>query len=565
MMDHGTTDASRSMRALLGRREFLKLAGGVAGAPLMAAALAGAGVPIGALAAPGAAPATGRLAPQSANDTINFGFGSDPDVLDPRQTTSQEGYIACANIYDCLVLYDYGKVSIRPGLAESWEISTDGKEYTFHLRQGVKFHDGADFNADAVVKWFNSIKEGAPGSQFSLTKMPYMPDFITTWIDHVEKVDDHTVKYVLPKPYAPLLANLAIPIAGIVSPNAIDKGPDEVGVAPVGTGAFMLAKKEDWTRGTQLVLTPNPNYWGGAPKIQRLVIKVVPESSSRLEQVESGDLDIARDLIPDDVQAARGNSDLQVVESAGLNTNCVEFNVTKDPFTKKEVRQALNYAINKEELSQGLYDGAMVAAGGVLPPSIGWAYNPDLKGYPYDAAKAKDLLKQAGYGDSNKLSFTFMAYTVPRGYNPAADKLATAIQEYWKKVGVDAKVQTEEWTQFRQDRRGDKFQVSISGWMGDNGDPDNFLDALLAGHSKGGANTSFYDNPQVNQLLAQAQEIPDPEKRKPLYYQAEQIIVEDAPWAFLGYQKHQVVIRTTIKNFTLQPTYIYYMAGVSKG
>jgi len=561
----GTTAfaVSRAMRALLGRREFLKLTGGAAGASALAAALLGAGVPAATLAAP--APSGQRHASdfQKASDTINFGFGSDPDVLDPRQTTSQEGYISCANLYDCLVLYDLGKTTIRPGLAESWDISPDGKTYTFHLRQGVKFHDGADFNADAVVTWFNSIKEGAPGSQFSITKMPYMRDFITSWVDNVEKVDDYTVKYLLPKPYAPLLANLAIPIAGIVSPKAIAKGPDAVSVEPSGTGAFMLAKKDDWTRGTQLMLTANPNYWGGAPKIQRLVIKVVPESSSRLEQVESGDLDIARDLIPDDVKQARSDSDVIVVEEAGLNTNCIEFNVTKAPFTSKDVRQALNYAVNKEELSQGLYNGDMIPAGGVLPP-VDWAYDKDLKGYPYDPAKAKQLLQQAGYDDKHKLSFTLMAYTVPRGYNAAADRLATAIQEYWKKVGVDAKVQTEEWTQYRADRRADKFQVSLSGWMGDNGDPDNFLDSLLGGEHKGGSNTAFYDNPQVDQLLMQAQQESDHDKRIPLYHQAEQTIVDDAPWVFLGYQKHQVVIRKSIQNFVLQPTYIYYMVGVSK-
>ena len=245
------------------------------------------------------------------------------------------------------------------------------------------------------------------------------------------------------------------------------------------------------------MLAANPDYWGGAPAVQQVVIRVTPESSTRLQQIEAGEIDIAIFLTPDDVRKARDNSDLVIVEQAGLNTNCVEFNVTKDPFMTKEVRQALNYAINKEDLSAGLYDGGMVVAGGVLPPSD-WAYNPELQSYPYDPDKAKELLTGAGYGEANPLTFTFMVYTIARGYNPAADRLATAIQEYWKEVGVEAEIQTGEWTQYRTDRRANMFQVSLSGWQGDNGDPDNFLYSLLGGPSKGAANTAFYENPEVD-------------------------------------------------------------------
>ncbi|MFN8593334.1 MAG: ABC transporter substrate-binding protein [Thermomicrobiales bacterium] len=547
-----TRDEQRPTR--LDRRDLLKLTG--TAAALSALGLQGsAAIPSqSALAAP---------ARQDAASTLVFGVGTDIDELDPRQIDTQEGYIACANVYDCLVLYDLGATTIRPGLAESWEISDDGLTYTFTLRQGVKFHDGAPFNADAVVTWFNSIKEGAPGSQFDATKMVYMQDFLTVWIDKVEAKDEYTAVMTLPKPYAPLLANLAIPIAGIPSPTAIAKGLDEIAVNPSGTGAFMLAKKDDWTRDSQMVLTANPDYWGGAPKVQQLIFRIVPESATRLQQVETGELDIAWALAPEDVERTRENPDLVVVEDAGLNTNCVEFNTTKEPFTSKEVRQALNYAINKQELSDGLYNGNMVPAGGVLPP-VDWAFNPDLKSYEYDPDKARELLAQAGYDESKPLSFTFMSYTVPRGYNPAGDRLATAIQEYWSEVGVDAQIQTEEWTQYRADRRADMFQVSLSGWMGDNGDPDNFLFSLLAGESKGAGNTAYYDNPDVNKLLAEAQVTSDQEERKKLYHQAEQTIVDDAPWAFLGYQKHQVVTRANITDFVLQPTYIYYFSGVGK-
>jgi ABC-type transport system substrate-binding protein len=379
----------------------------------------------------------------------------------------------------------------------------------------------------------------------------------------VEAIDEFTVRMTLPEPYAPLLANLAIPIAGIVSPAAIARGLDDVMVNPSGTGAFRLASPDDWTRDSQMVLEANPDYWGGAPKVDQLIIKVIPESSTRLQQVETGEIDIAWALTPEDVERTRENPDLVIVEDAGLNTNMIELNVGKDPFGSKEVRQALNYAVNKEELSEGLYNGNMVAAGGVLPP-VDWAFNPDLKSYPYDPDRAVELLAEAGYDEGNPLSFTFMAYTIPRGYNPVGDRLATAVQEYWSEVGVQAEIQTAEWTQYRADRRADMYQCALGGWQGDNGDPDNFLATLLAGPSKGAGNTSFYDNPEVNDLLVQAVRVSDMEERKALYQQAEQIIVDDAPWVFLGYQKHQVVTRANITDFQLQPTYIYYFAGVSK-
>jgi ABC-type transport system substrate-binding protein len=540
------------LRGRLGRRDLLKMTGAAASAAAL-----------GDLTGGGALPQRSALARQDAANAIIFGVGTDVDELDPRTIDTQEGYIACANIYDCLVLYDLGATTIRPGLAESWEISEDGLVYTFNLRQGVSFHDGEPFNADAVVTWYNSIDPDAADTQYDATRMVYSADFITNWIDSVEAVDEFTVRMNLPDPYAPLLANLAIPIAGIPSPAAIAQGLDYLITNPSGTGAFRLDSPDDWTRDSQMVLQANPDYWGGAPKVEHFIIRVIPESSTRLQSLEAGEIDIAWALIPEDVEKTRDNPDLVVVEAAGLNTNSVEFNVTKEPFTSKEVRQALNYAVNKEELSEGLYNGNMVPAGGVLPP-VDWAFNPDLKSYPYDPDRARELLAEAGYDESNPLTFTFMAYTIPRGYNPAGDRLATAIQEYWSEIGVQSDIQTGEWTQYRADRRAGLFACDLYGWQGDNGDPDNFLATFFNSANKGGGNTSFYENPEVDELLVQAVRVSDMEERKALYYQAEQIVVDDAPWVFLGYQKHQVVTRANITDFQLQPTYIYYFAGVSK-
>ncbi len=540
------------LRGRLGRRNLLKVTGAAAGIAAL-----------GDLPGKGVLPARSALARQDAANAIIFSVGTDIDELDPRTTDTQEGYTVAANVYDCLVLYDLGATTIRPGLAESWEISEDGLLYTFNLRQGVSFHDGEPFNADAVVTWYTSIDPDAADTQYDAARMVYMADFITNWIDTVEAVDEFTVRITLPEPYAPLLANLAIPIAGIPSPAAIAQGLDYLATNPSGTGAFRLASPDDWTRDSQMVLQANPDYWGGAPKVEQFIVRVIPESSTRLQSLEAGEIDIAWALSPEDVEKTRDNPDLVVVEAAGLNTNWVGLNVTKEPFTSKEVRQALNYAVNKEEISEGTLQRQYGDRGWRAAASrLGVQPGPDV--VPVRSRRARALLAEAGYDEGNPLTFTLMAYTIPRGFNPAGDRLATAVQEFWSEVGVEANVQTAEWTQFRADRNAGKYQCNLGGWQGDNGDPDNFLATFFYSANKGGGNTTFYDNPEVDDLLVQAVRISDLEERKALYQQAEQLIVDDAPCVFLGYQMHQVVTRANITDFQLQPTYIYYFAGVSK-
>src|SRR5215212_1183910 len=270
------------LRGRLGRRDLLKVTGAAAGVAAL-----------GDFTGRGVLPARSALARQDAANAIIFGVGTDIDELDPRTTDTQEGYIVASNVYDCLVLYDFGATTIRPGLAESWEISEDGLTYTFNLRQGVKFHDGEEFNADAVVTWYNSIDEGAPDSQYDAVRMVYMADFITSWIDKVEAADEYTVRMTLPSPYAPLLANLAIPIAGIPSPAAVAKGLDFVMANPSGTGALKLASPDDWTRDSQMTPQPPHTYWGGAPKAGQWIINFIPERTAGHRALETGEIDIA--------------------------------------------------------------------------------------------------------------------------------------------------------------------------------------------------------------------------------------------------------------------------------
>ncbi len=386
---------------------------------------------------------------------------------------------------------------------------------------------------------------------------------MTSLVDSVEKVDDATVVFKLPKPYSPLLANLAIPIFGIVSPTAIEKYGLDVSVNPSGTGAFSLASPDDWVRDSQISLTANPNYFLGAPAVEKVILKIAPESSIRLQQVESGEIDVAIFLTPDDVNKAQDNSDLQVLEVAGLNTNYVEFNVTKDPFTSKEVRQALNYAVNKEELSQGLYAGGMVPAGGVLPPSD-WAYNPDLKGYPFDLDKAKELLTTAGYGDSNPLKFTLMVYTIPRGYNPAADRLGTAIQEYWKTGrrrggNPDRRVDAVPGRPPRQHVPG------FAQWLDGRQRRSGQLPLCIARETeRGRLQYELVRQPGCRKAARTGARGDRSGGAHPLYHQAEQTDRRRRPLGIPRLSEAPGRCPDERQQSDLQPTYIYYLSAVSK-
>jgi ABC-type transport system substrate-binding protein len=508
-------------------------------------------------AAPTAAPAVKQA---SAANTLTFLWGSDTDRLDPPAMTAQEGFIATTAIYEGLVRYKSGSTDVEPALAEKWDVSDDGKTYTFHLRSGVQFHDGTPLTAEAVAFSFDrSINKDNPlyqDAQGDYGGFPFINDYISGAVTKVEAVGALDVKFTLNRKFSPLLSNLAIPPGFIMSMDALKKVGKGINEAPVGTGPFKFV---EWKKDDHITVEAFDGYWGNKPKVQRIVFRPIPEASVRALSIQRGEGDVAWPFDPKDAESLKGKADTDVLEQPGLNVNMAEFNLQKPEFQNKALRQALNYAINKQELADKLYSGAGVPEQGVLPPTS-WAYNPNIKGYPFDADKAQSLLKEAGYDGQ---TLTVDAYTVPRGYNPQGSKLAEAVQQYWESVGVKSEIKTEEWAQYRADRRAGKLNIAFGGWQADTGDPENFLGVFFHSNNKGGVNTSFYGVPEVDQLLNQANEESDQAKRKELFNQAETRIVDDAPWLFIGHMKQQVAIRKRVQNFVMQPTYIYYFNNVS--
>ncbi|MCA1648468.1 MAG: ABC transporter substrate-binding protein [Chloroflexi bacterium] len=535
-----------------------------AGAAPATTAPAPAAKPTTAPAAPAAAATTAPAAAPAATaaNTLTFLWGSDTDRLDPPAMTAQEGFIATTAMYEGLVRYKSGSTDVEPALAEKWDVSADGKEYIFHLKPGVKFHDGSPltgeavaFSFDRVINKDNPLYQDAQGDYGGF---PFINDYISGVVTKVESVGALDVKFTLNRKFSPLLSNLAIPPGFVVSMEALKKASKGINDAPVGTGPFKFV---EWKKEDHITVEAFDGYWGNKPKVQRIVFQPVPEPSVRALKIQRGEGDVAWPFDPKDAAAIKANADSDVLEQAGLNVNMAEFNLNIAANQNKMLRQAMNYAINKDEIAAKLYSGAGVPETGVLPPTS-WAFNKDIKGYPFDQAKSRQLVKDSGYDGS---SITLDTYTVARGYNPQGDKLAQAVQQYLGDVGIKTEIRTGEWTQYRADRRAGKLNIAFGGWQADTGDPENFLGVFFHSSNKGGVNTSFYGVPEVDQLLNSANEETDVAKRKDLFNQAENRIVDDAPWLFIGHMKQQIAIRKRVSGFVMQPTYIYYFNNVGLG
>ncbi|HHW42047.1 MAG TPA: ABC transporter substrate-binding protein [Syntrophomonadaceae bacterium] len=491
----------------------------------------------------------------SAKDTLVFAQGADPRGLDPALVDDGESAKVIANVFETLVKYKEDSTEIEPCLATSWEKSADGKEWTFKLRRGVKFHDGTDFDAYAVK--FTVDRQLPPQVT---ADMPYA-SFTFGPVKEVQVVDKYTVKFILKEPYAPFLANLAMSLAApIVSPAAVKKYGDDFTNNPVGTGPYKFVK---WDKGQQVVLEANPNYWGPQPKMKKVVFKIVKENSVRASDLITGAVDIIDGVDPNDV-AKLEKSKMLVAKDAGMNINYMGFICDRPPFNNVKLRQAVSYAINKEELVKYLYKDLAQVAPSMLPDFIP-GYDPSLKGIPYDPEKAKQLLKEAGY--PNGLKVKMITYSNPRPYNPVGgEKLAAAVQAQLAKVGIQAEIQSYPWKEYKDAlfKVADGAQIFFYGWTGDNGDPDNFLSLLETKEIESSLNSAKYSNPQVDKLLVEGRTTLDMNRRIEIYKELQKIVENEAPWVFISHGKTLAAYRPGVKNFKYHPTGVVHLWNVEK-
>jgi peptide/nickel transport system substrate-binding protein len=486
---------------------------------------------------------------ETKKDTLVYGRGGDSTSLDPITSTEGETFKVTDNIFENLLQYGDQDTTIHPGLAESWEVTPDGLTYTFKLRQGVKFHDGTDFNAEAVVFNFDRWMNGNADSFPYYTMFGGYKGDKGHVIKEVKAIDDYTVQFVLTRPQAPFLKNLAMSPFGIASPTAVKKYGDKFREHPVGTGPFKFV---DWKENDSITLEKNPDYWQkGYPKLNKVVFRVIPENTARLNALANGEIDIMDGLNNSDEATVKANDQLQVIERPSMNVGYIGLTTTHKPFDNKLVRQAMNYAIDKKAIIDAFYGGKALEAVNPMPPSIE-GYNKSIEPYPYDLEKAKQLLKEAGY--EKGFETDLWAMPVARPYMPEAQKVAEVIQESLGKIGVKVKIQSVDWATYLDKAAKGEFDMFMLGWTGDNGDPDNFLYTLLDKDSIGSNNYSYYSNDQLHEILIKAQTETDQAKRNALYEQAQVIIHDDAPWVPLVHSTPLLAAAKDVVNYLPNPT-----------
>jgi peptide/nickel transport system substrate-binding protein len=492
-----------------------------------------------ALAAPAAAQPAG---------TLVVGLVAEPVNLDPAQVTDLNSNRVGRRVVETLVTFPDESTQVVPGLAESWTISKDGLQYTFKLRSGIKFHDGTPLTAEAV-KFSIERQINPEHPAHKLGKYPFANFFFGN-VKAVEALSDERVAFLLKEPRASFLAILTAGAASIVSPTAVMKTGPDYPLQPVGTGPFKFAS---WDRGQRVVLEKNPAYWKFPVKVDRVIYRPIVEDQARLTELLTGSLDVIVGVPPDFVGQLESGGKASVLKQVGAHVWYLGINNQKKPFDDKRVRQALNYAVNKDAIVRDVLKGTGTPSRGPVLPNT-WAADAALKAYPYDPERARKLLTEAGY--PNGFSTTLWVPESGSGMqSPVA--MSTVMQSNLKAVGVNVALQTMEWGAFLAKLRSKEQELFALSWMAGTEDPDMVLYPLL--HSSqwtpNGPNRALYKNPRFDDLLQQARLTTDQARRASLYKDAQRILVDDAPWVFVDHEIQIAALGRRVQGFKLHPSF----------
>jgi dipeptide transport system substrate-binding protein len=506
--------------------------------------------------------------------TLVYCSEGSPENFTPAINTTGTSFDAARPVYDKLTQFVRGSTQVEPGLAESWTVSPDGKVFTFKLRKGVKFHSGVngfkptrEFNADDVLFSFErQWKADHPYAKVSGGKYDYFADMgLPDDLQSIEKVDAYTVKITLKRPNVTMLANLAMDFASIHSAEYADmlakaNKKEQFDQLPVGTGPFSFVM---YQKDAVIRFKANKDYWGPAAEkalVDDLVFAITPDPTARYSKVKAGECHFMIAPRPADLPEMQKDPALRVISQSGLNIAYWAFNTQKPPFDKKEVRQAFSMAIDKAAIIKDVYLGAGQAAKNLIPPTL-WSYNEAVKDYPFDPAKAKDLLAKAGVKTPLEIDLWYMP--VQRPYNPNAKRIAEMMQADLAKIGVNAKLVTFEWGEYRKRMQQGEHLTGMLGWTGDNGDPDNFF--FLRGCDAarpGGQNLSKWCNKEFDGRLEKARTIADVKERTRLYQEMQVIEKEDAPDMKIAHSVVYETMRKEVSGFKQSPFGSHQFNGV---
>ena len=466
-------------------------------------------------------------------DTLIIADSANPKSLDPHMGNDGSSLRINKQIYSRLVESN-GNMEIVPGLAESWK-QIDPKIIEFKLRQGVKFHNGEKFTAKDVKYSFERMR-----------KSPRIA-FILPPLEEIKIIDDYTVQVITKTPFGPLFAHLSHPALAIVNKKAIEKYGKDYGQHPVGTGPY---KFESWDPGDKVTLIRNDQYFLTPPSFKHLIMRNIVEASSRTIGLETNELDIALSIGAVDIQNIKNNKKLILLEKPSISYSYIGFNNDKEIFKSKDLRLAINYAIDKQSIVDVVLDGAGKIATSPLAPSV-FGFTNKTKAYEYNPKKARKYLIKAGYKDGLKLSLTIFEG------NSNSD-VATIVQAQLKEIGIDLEINSYEVGAFFSYTAEGKHEMFLGSWGCVTGDADYGLYAMYHSSAKGAAgNRSFYSNPEVDRLLEDGRISIDPRERKIIYAEIQKIIVDDAAEIMLYNRILSVGIQNDIKGLELHPVTLH--------
>ena len=484
---------------------------------------------------------------QQTGGTLIIGRGADAVTLSFYANAAPDSETMAHIVETLFKLTPDGK--IEPLLAESHQLSPDGRQLTIRLRRGIRFHDGTLFDANAV-KW-NLDYFRNPDNRVTFR-------FLLSEVTAVDVLDANTVRVTSGRPFVPLLAHLTHDFVGMHSQAAVERAggmrPPQgmpYGAAPVGTGPY---KFREWVRGDRIVLDRNPDYWGPQkPVLDQIVWRVIPDDGARVLALEGGQIHVAVRIPPRETSRLALNRAVRVDRTSSLRTIYVAFNYQRRPFTDVRVRQAFNYAVDKRAIAQTILGGAARVSDAPISPGI-VGYAP-IMSYPRDLAKARQLLAEAGFPQGLNVTLHH-----PAGRYVQDAAVAAAVQAQLREAGINARLVTMEWATYLQvtNRPVDQTDIEMFmlGWGTVTGDADYGLYSLF--HSSqwapGGSSRFFYKNERVDSLLDQARAITDPARRAATYKQAMELIMQDAPWLFLHSESQITGLRREVTGLVVHPT-----------
>jgi peptide/nickel transport system substrate-binding protein len=500
--------------------------------------------------------------------TFVFGAQGEPVCLDPPVVTDGISHRVIIQVYEGLVKYKGATTEVIPSLAERWEVSRDGRVFTFHLRKNVKFHDGAPLTAASVVwnfdRWrlsshpqrANQLKAGR---SFEYYEAQFGGVDDRSLITGVEAAGPHSVRVRLKEPQGPFLANLAMSSFALSSPASVERWGTESCRRPSGTGPYKLS---EWVPNQEVILEANPDYWdpAGRAHLRRVVIRTIKDNSQRLAALRAGEIHAMEGLNPDDVRVVRADPRLQLLLRPANTTGYLAFNYKVKEFQSQKVRLAFAHAINKPAIVDALYGGTGLVATQFQPPAL-WGANPGLKDFEWDPAKAKALLSESGHReglreitweDGRRQPLELWYLPVSRPYFPNPKEIAEAIAADLAKAGIRARLETVDWAVYLERQQAGKLPFYMLGWTGDNGDPDNFLCYFFC--APGAAREGFYSNPRLGEILLNARRLTVQRERAILYRQAEQMIKNDAARLFIAHNQPPIALSKSVQGYVPHPT-----------